>query len=160
MSAGSRGLKGLGSLGAQTLSDTVVFSLIAALVLVIAVAVVYVFYRSRRQSESLALQRKMELEERFRNAVWSSAVITASSSMTVQNMRRDKVQVRLDLEVESPQGQRYPAKTVWWVDPEYLGMLRPGESVLIRIDPQDGMHIYPNVDWAQPLEWGEESSPR
>ncbi len=124
--------------------------------LVIAVAVVYVFYRSRQQSAALAIQQKKELEERFRNAVWSSAVVTASSSMAVQEAGREKVQVHLELDVETPEGQRYPARAAWWVDPEYLGLLRPGESVLIRIDPLDGMRIYPNVDWAQPLEWGED----
>lgn len=139
----------------QTLADTVVFSLIAALVLVIAVAVVYVFYRNRQRSAALALQQKREMEERYRNAVWSSAVVTASSSMTVQEMGREKVQVRLELDVETPDGQRYPARAAWWVDPEYLNLLRPGENVLIRIDPHDGMRIYPNVDWAQPLEWDE-----
>jgi uncharacterized membrane protein len=141
---------------AQTLSDTVVFSLITALVLVIAVAVVYYFYRSRQRSTSLAHQQKLGLEERFRNAVWSSAVVIASTSMAAAESGREKVRVSLELEVETPEGRRYPVKTTWWVDPGYLGMLRPGESVLIRIDQQDAMRVYPNVDWAQPLEWDQE----
>lgn len=139
---------------AQTLTDTVVFSLIAALVLAVAVAAVYYFYRSKQRGETLTMQREAELKERFRGAIWSSAVVIASSSMTAQENGRKKVRVQLELMVETPEGRRYPAKTAWWVDPGYLGMLRPGESVLIRIDPQDAMRIYPNVDWAEPLEWG------
>ncbi len=138
------------------MTETVTFALITALVLAIAVILVYIFYRNRQRSERLALQQKSSLRERFRAALWSSAVVTASSSLAAQEGGRGKVQVRLELDVETPDGQRYPARANWWVDPDYLSLLRPGESVLIRIDRQDGMRIYPNVEWAEPYEWGEE----
>lgn len=140
----------------QALTDPVAFSLIAALVLVIAVALVYIFYRNRQRSENLARQQKITQRERFRNAVWSSAVVIASSSMAGQEKNRGKALVRLELDVETPEGQRYPARANWWVASDYLHLLRPGESVLVRIDQQDGMRIYPNVEWAEPYEWGEE----
>lgn len=136
--------------------ETLLVVVVIAAVLVIAVTVVYMIYKNRLRSTRALLQHQAAAEARFREAVWSYALVIASTSMQVtRKAGADKVRVQLELDVETPAGERYPAKSTWWVDPDHLRLLRPGETVAIRIDQEDGMRIYPNVDWAAPSEWGE-----
>lgn len=122
-----------------------------ALVLGIAALVVNRIYRTKQRNSNTVSQKQSVDREGFRTAIWASAVIVAAHP-TEHDARHARVE--LMLEVEGPDGTRYPAKTTWWVDPNYLHLLRPGETVQIKIDRQDGMRIYPNVEWAEPLEWG------
>lgn len=137
-------------------TGSILITLFAALLLIVAAAVIYFVYQGKQKAGSELRQRIESGQERYKSALWASAVITASSSMIKDRTGKDKVRVELGLEVEPPEGEPYPAKTIWWVEPNFLHLLRPGESVLIKIDRLDGMRIYPNVDWAEPFEWGEE----
>lgn len=132
--------------------DSLLIALGVALVLAIAVFVINRMYKSRLKADKTIDQQKKVDQERFRTAVWASAVISA-----VRTETKDQEHIRVDLmlDVEAPDEVRYPAKTTWWVDPDYVHLLRPGEIVQIRIDRQDGMRIYPNVEWAEPIGWEE-----
>lgn len=136
--------------------DTFIAMLLVALLLIVAAVVVYFVYKRRRQTDNVASQRRGAELERFRTAVWASAIVNASSSMSAEGRGNEKVRVELNLEVAPPEGERYPVKSTWWVDPNYLHWLRPGDSVAIKIDRLDGMRVYPNVEWAEPIEWGRE----
>jgi len=136
--------------------DTTVIALLVALALVIGAAVVYILYKTRQRRDETAHQQMLAMEERLRKASWASAVVIASNSMAARVSSSDKVRVTLELNVVPPEGEPYPVKTTWGVDPDYLKMLRPGETVLVKIDPFDGMRVYPNESWAQLLEWNSE----
>jgi len=140
----------------QAQIDTLLIIILIAAVLLIGVTIVYTIYKNQQRRDQAGLEEMTAAMERFRSAIWSYAVVIASTSMqVVHKAGADKVRVRLELDVETPTGERYPAKSTWWVDPDHLHLLRPGETVAIRIDQQDGMRIYPNVDWAAPPEWGD-----
>jgi hypothetical protein len=129
--------------------------LFIALALAALAAIFYLIYVSRQRAAKVVDQRKLNLKERYLSALWGSAVVISSSSMDINGPSADEVQVKLTLDVETPKGDRYPAKATWTVDPNFLHFLRPGETIPIRIDSLDGMRIYPNVDWAESLEWEE-----
>jgi len=54
-------------------------------------------------------------------------------------------QVVLDLEVEVPGQQPYPAQLTTAVPQVYLGRLQPGGSIGVRVDPSDGSKLA--IDW-------------
>ena len=140
----------------QTNLESALIILVVALGLVAAVAVVYLLYQKWQRRDETARRHRSVVAERYRKAIWASAVVVTSTSMAAGGLANEKVRVDLKLDVVPPEGERYPVRTAWWVDPEYLQRLRPGETVLIKIDRMDGMRIYPNEDWAEPLEWGED----
>ena len=143
------GEKGVSALNTAQL-ESLVIALIVALVLGIAALVVNRIYKSKlRASNTVDIQKEAD-KEGFRTAIWASAVIVAAHPTEHDS---GHARVELMLEVEGPDETRYPARATWWVDPNYLHLLRPGESVQIKIDKQDAMRIYPNVDWAEPLGW-------
>ena len=126
--------------------------LFIALALAAFVVIVYLIYISRQRTKSASDLRKMDFRQRYLTAFWGSATVISAKRRDEPEPNEGNVLVDLQMEVETPEGNRYPVKTTWSVDSNFLHHLRPGETVSIKIDRLDGMRIYPNEDWAEPLE--------
>lgn len=91
-----------------------------------------------------------EINATLARATPALATVVSQSEPTFfgHKARMSAVYVALHLEVFPPEGDPYPASTIWEVNLAALPEVKPGQVVSIRIDADKRSTIYPDVNWA------------
>jgi len=128
----------------------------AIIVLILLIIIIAIYFKSNLQQASKdeqLLGSMHEIEDRIARAIWAGASVVSLKSQKILEDATGAVRTELTLLVQPPDGEAYPASTVWRIDISALASVQPGESVSIKIDQLDPQIIYPNVSWAQYWAW-------
>ncbi len=118
--------------------------LIIAVILAVVALVVILTFRGMYKTAQKA-------RDGFARAIPATAkVIRVSESVNAAGY--DTVDINVTFEVVPPSGEPYHVKTTWSVDPASVSKIQKGETVAIRIDPDDRRKIYSAEPWAQSLD--------
>jgi len=110
----------------------------------------FIFRFTRKQVDKV-VSRQKTLDD---SAVWlrDSAPLKAEvihKSETISPEARGIAKVDLDLKIHLPNSLPVEAKTCWLVEIPSLTQLEPGQSVLVKFDPQKPQRVFPAVPWAR-----------
>ncbi len=136
--------------------ETLVPLFVIACVVLALIGLAMAFFRYRRQSarEAHRIQhRRQDFEERARRAVWASATIVTLRRSDIAERGQPTARLDLRLQVQPPDGEPYPATTAWLARLDNLPQLQPGQSISVKIDPDDPQRIYPNLAGVEYWVW-------
>lgn len=123
---------------------TILIALIFAVILAVVALIVVFVFRGMAQSAQ-------KVRDGFARAIPATAkVLRLHESINAESY--DTVDVTVTFEVNPPDGAPYKVKTTWSIDPASVAKIQEGETVAIRIDPDDRRKIYSAETWAQSLE--------
>ncbi|MBS1514554.1 MAG: hypothetical protein JSS63_05960 [Bacteroidetes bacterium] len=104
------------------------------------IAIIRIF--TRESKEKKEIQNKLaEYDEKFRRAVFASAVII--SIIRSAAIGRSEMRVDLRLEVKPQEGESYSQSVSWMMDVSELSYLKQGETIQVKIDADDSAMVYP-----------------
>ena len=87
-----------------------------------------------------------EHKEPYARAVWAGARVETVDKPKMDFYGMRQLKVRLRLEVETQDGETYPAKNIWLVGERVIPQIVPGAQISIKIDKEDPALIYPNMN--------------
>ncbi|WP_437673116.1 hypothetical protein [Sorangium sp. So ce131] len=105
--------------------------------------------RKQHKLVALGTQRMAEIAARTARSTVARATVVQSHTTTTMPGRGAAV-VELRLDVTPPSGERYAARTKWEINLISLPLVQSGQTVTVKIDPQDPAIIYPGEVWAKP----------
>ncbi|MBX7044800.1 MAG: hypothetical protein K1X86_03095 [Ignavibacteria bacterium] len=104
------------------------------------IAIIRIF--TRESKEKKEIQNKLaEYDERFRRAVFASAVIISITRSAA--IGRSEMRVDIRLEVKPTDGEPYSQSVSWMMDVSELSYLKQGETIQVKIDADDSAMVYP-----------------
>lgn len=104
------------------------------------IAIIRIF--TRESKEKKEIQNKLaEYDEKFRRAVFASAVIISITRSAA--IGRSEMRVDLRLEVKPQEGEPYSQSVSWMMDVSELSYLKQGETIQVKIDADDSAMVYP-----------------
>lgn len=126
------------------------------IILILLIAIIYIYVHSHIQQarkDGQLQEQARQVEERMARAIWAGACIVNMKSQAILADATGTVRAELSLLIQPPDGEAYPASSVWRVDIAALSSVQPGQSVSVKIDQLDPQIIYPNVSWARYWIW-------
>lgn len=131
------------------ISSVVVFVFV---LLIFVPVVLAVLARISQNSAYVKAHREQEtLRERMRAAQPAAATVI-SARVEQSNPAGARLRAHLALRVEPPGGEPFTAAVDWLVDATMQSYLQPGSPLSVKIDLQDARRVYPNLQWAHPVE--------
>ncbi|WP_437809963.1 hypothetical protein [Sorangium sp. So ce1078] len=118
-------------------------------ILLTVAGVVFRTFRRQREMVEHGIRRRAEVGARMANAAVAHATVVQSHTTTTMPGRGAAV-IELRLDVMPSNGERYAARTKWEINLSSLPLVQSGQTVTVKIDPQDPATIYPGEGWAKP----------
>lgn len=114
-------------------------------VLIIA-AIFFFMYRSFKRNSKFAEELRQNIAK-ARSA--TAVVLDASQGLTGGDINRI---IHLKLEVHDNFGEPYEAKATWFINTLHFDKIRVGNAIMVKIDSQNKMKIYPAESWGRYTE--------
>ncbi len=124
-------------------------AIVVAAILAVIFLAVFLLFRSMARSAQKAR------DDFARAAPATAQVLQVGHSSSASSY--GTVDVELTFEVHPSFGEPYRVRTTWAVDPAAVSKIQPGQTVAVRIHPQDPKKIYSAEAWAQSLELAQEA---
>jgi len=131
------------------MSLTILIVLVPIVILSVVVFVIFSVVRGTNKAVEIGTEMRAEVGARMARALPAQATIVQAQTI-VAIPAQGKAAIALTLDIASPSGERYQARSKWEVDLVSLSRVQAGQSVAVKIDAQDKNWIFPGESWARP----------